>query len=301
MFRQFKTTVQALSLILLVSASSPLQASNSSKDSFLATLSSSEVADGTLVLVTIKTPPKTLADAVSVTFEKTIYPVYALGETEQESSFRAVIAVPFNLKPSDAKVEVRLGKSIEAQSLSLPIKIVDGHYKSEILKVGGKFTNPKKKDLAFIKKDIAEVAAIYRKITPVKYWTGPFAYPVDSAMTSPFGTKRVFNGEMKSFHQGLDLRAKVGTPIYAAAPGVIALARDMFFTGNTILIDHGYGIYTLYAHMSALKVAKGQQVGQKELIGLAGKTGRASGPHLHWGAIVNKNKVNPTDLIQVLK
>ena len=134
-----------------------------------------------------------------------------------------------------------------------------------------------------------------------KYWKGSFQVPINSAVTSTFGNKRIFNGEMKSFHQGLDLRAAMGTPIHAASGGVIVLAKNLFMTGNTVLIDHGYGIFTVYAHMSKLQVKKGQEVKPGETLGLSGMTGRASGPHLHWGAVINRFKVNPTDLTTVLQ
>jgi murein DD-endopeptidase MepM/ murein hydrolase activator NlpD len=278
-------------------AATPLKVIDRDVQDFSVSLSSSEAVDGSIVLVNIHAPDKTAPADIMVTFEKTLYPVYPIGG----QSFRAVMAVPFNLKPGNYNVEVTLGKTIEAQTLSIPIQIKDGNYKSEVLKVAPKFTNPRKKDLIRIKKDQLEVGEIYRKITPIKYWDGPFVLPVDSIETSPFGTKRVFNGEMKSFHQGLDLRAQTGVKIFSAAPGVVVLARDLFFTGNTVLIDHGYGIYTLYAHLSKLDVKKGDKVSSRQQLGLSGATGRASGAHLHWGAVVHRSKVNPMDLIRVLK
>jgi murein DD-endopeptidase MepM/ murein hydrolase activator NlpD len=125
--------------------------------------------------------------------------------------------------------------------------------------------------------------------------------PIDSKVTSIYGTKRTFNGEMRSFHQGLDLRAKTGTPVRAPAGGTVVLAKDLFFTGNTVILDHGYGIFTIYAHMSKLGVKKGEKVNVKQQLGLSGATGRASGPHLHWGAQVNKSKVNPLELTRVMQ
>src|SRR6202022_3184582 len=99
---------------------------------------------------------------------------------------------------------------------SLPIKINDAKYPSETLRVSNRHVNPRKRDLEQIKRDIAEVGKIYSTITKQKHWKGPFVLPVNSPMTSVYGTKRVFNGKMQSFHNGLDLKAPVGTPIHAA-------------------------------------------------------------------------------------
>jgi murein DD-endopeptidase MepM/ murein hydrolase activator NlpD len=160
--------------------------------------------------------------------------------------------------------------------------------------------NPKKKDLIRIRREQAEIAAIYKTITEQKHWDGPFALPIQSPVTSIFGTRRLFNGHQASFHQGLDLKAPEGSPIRSAAAGIVVLSKDLFFTGNTVLIDHGYGIFTIYAHLSKLGVAKGQAVKAGDLLGLSGATGRVSGPHLHWGAVIHRAKVNPSDLLKIM-
>lgn len=290
MFRLSNTT---LILLLAVSAHAAHAAHTVMKPE--AKLSAAEAADGSVLLVNIEAPGKTATDII-VRYGDADFPVFS--EKGGGTFFQSVIAVPFNTKPGAAVVHVILGGG---EPLQLPFTIKDGGYLSEVLKVDNRHINPRKKDLVRIKKESAEVGQIYRIKTREKYWDGPFALPVESAVTSPFGTRRMFNGEMKSFHQGLDLKAAVGTPIRAASSGVVVLAKDLFMTGNTVLIDHGYGIYTVYAHLSKLRVKKGQQVKSKHLLGLAGATGRASGPHLHWGAVVNRFKVNPADLTRVMR
>src|SRR5205814_650845 len=105
--------------------------------------------------------------------------------------------------------------------------------------------------------ELREFGVVYRRMTPHKLWQGPFLLPVQSEPTSVFGTRRVYNGVKKSPHMGLDLRAKTGTPIIAPAGGVVALAKDTYFAGGTIILDHGYGIFTIYGHMSRLDVKAG--------------------------------------------
>jgi murein DD-endopeptidase MepM/ murein hydrolase activator NlpD len=174
-------------------------------------------------------------------------------------------------------------------------------YSIENLKVDSKFVDPGKKALARIRREQKELKAIYQKITRKKYWNGPFVLPVNSATTSPYGGKRMYNGELRSFHSGLDLKAAVGVPITAPAPGVVVLAKDLYFTGGTVVLDHGYGVFTIYAHLSKVGVKVGKKVEQREILGLAGATGRVSGPHLHWTTQVSGVKVNPTEFVRVVQ
>ena len=187
-----------------------------------------------------------------------------------EGTYRALVGVPHHHKPGPADVTVKVGGVVR----SMPIRIADARYRSEKLKVSKRNTEPSEEDMARIRRDGAEVGKIYKNITRQKYWKGPFVLPVDSIVTSVYGTKRIFNGKMKSFHQGMDLRAKMGTPVHATAAGVVVLAEDLFFTGNTVMIDHGYGVITLYVDMSHLDVKKGDHVEARQQLGLSGMTGR---------------------------
>ena len=112
--------------------------------------------------------------------------------------------------------------------------------------------------------------------------------------------RRLYNGEQRNFHPGLDLKAPVGTKIRAPENGKVVLAKNLFFTGNTVALDHGYGVITLYAHMSKIRVHLGDQVKPGDLLGLSGKTGRVSGPHLHWQAVIRGVKVNPAELTRAM-
>jgi murein DD-endopeptidase MepM/ murein hydrolase activator NlpD len=279
---------------------------------FHAELSSPQVVDGSILLVTVKIAGEKSAEGkltenlnktpfqATAKFEDTEVPLFPLSE-KGEGIYQGVLGIPFNHKPGSATVTIKAGDGPEAKTEELSFNIVDGNYPSETLKVDERRVNPKKTDMKRIRREIKEVHKIYAVITPKKFWNGPFLLPIQSEVTSVFGTKRVLNGEMQTFHRGLDLKAKSGTPIHAAAPGKVVLAKNLFFTGNTVLLDHGYGIYTLYAHMSRIKVKLGQVVTDHKLLGLSGKTGRVSGPHLHWGAIVQRTQVNPMDLTRVIQ
>jgi murein DD-endopeptidase MepM/ murein hydrolase activator NlpD len=128
-------------------------------------------------------------------------------------------------------------------------------------------------------------------------WTTSFLRPRTSAITSEFGSGRVFNGKVTSRHLGVDFRGAVGEPVRAANRGVVALADNFFLAGNVVYIDHGGGLVTAYFHLSKTLVSVGDTVHRGQVIGLVGATGRVTGPHLHWAARYGATTVNPLDLI----
>src|SRR5262249_48389325 len=157
----------------------------------------------------------------------------APGSTTTGAALEALLGIPFQQAPGEFPVEIRWKDGTEDRSLQLMLKVLDGQYPSEKLSVDERHVNPRRKDMIRIKREAHEVGALYKIVTPTRMWDGPFALPVQSQVTSVFGTKRVFNGEMKSFHQGVDLKAALGTPIRAPAAGKVVLAKHLFFTGKT--------------------------------------------------------------------
>ena len=125
-----------------------------------------------------------------------------------------------------------------------------------------------------------------------------FIRPIPGVITSPFGKQRFINGQLRSAHLALDIDGSIGTPIVAPLKGRVVLIGDFFYTGITIILDHGYGLFSSYAHMSEVKVKVGDLIEQSQTIGLVGTTGRSTGPHLHWTVYFDGNKVNPESLIQ---
>jgi len=135
-----------------------------------------------------------------------------------------------------------------------------------------------------IKADAAKIRAAQAVESGLLAFETPLIWPVTGTLTGIYGSQRVLNGEPRSPHLGVDIAAPAGTPIKAAAGGTVTLAeRDLYFTGGTVIIDHGFGLSTVYVHLQRLDVAVGDKVDQGETIGLLGATGRATGPNLHWG------------------
>ena len=153
---------------------------------------------------------------------------------------------------------------------------------------------PGPEDLERIRTDNAAIAGVRRRDSGIPYFASGFARPVPGAVTGVFGTRRILNGRPRAPHNGVDVAAPSGTPVGAAADGVVALARrGMFFTGQTVIIDHGHGLTSVYAHLSRLLVRPGQKVARGTPIGRVGMSGRVTGPHLHWGVTLFETHLDP--------
>lgn len=147
-----------------------------------------------------------------------------------------------------------------------------------------------------IARENAEVRAVLNTVSPDNHLVLPFMRPVPGDVSSAYGLKRFFNDLERNPHRGLDLRAALGDPVRAAAPGQIVLAADHYYGGRSVFLDHGLGVFTVYMHLDEIKVRQGDMVEAGEIIGLAGQTGRVTGPHLHLGLYVLDLALDPSAL-----
>ncbi|GAB4260518.1 MAG: M23 family metallopeptidase [Deferrisomatales bacterium] len=147
-----------------------------------------------------------------------------------------------------------------------------------------------------------EARAIRRTLagrSRTRRWQTPFALPVEGPISSPFGVRRVYNGKRRGYHSGLDLAVPRGTAVRSPSEGVVALVGEFFYTGHTVFVDHGLGLYTAYFHLDEVRVAEGQAVAAGTILGAVGSTGRSTGPHLHWGVYLAGMKLDPLSLVRV--
>ncbi len=182
---------------------------------------------------------------------------------------------------------------------TISYEVTDARFASERLSVDPDKVKLSPENQERVKQESAEIKAIYGTKESELLFKSKFKLPLSSTQTSTYGIKRLFNGEMKSHHNGVDFRASPGTPIYASNKGRVRLAKDYFLAGNVVLIDHGGGIFTNYCHLSEFKVKEGDEVKRGQIIGLSGTTGRISGPHLHWGLRVHGVEANPLSLLSL--
>lgn len=192
-------------------------------------------------------------------------------------------------------------QSGEHASCLATVGIKAGHFATESLTVKKQFVEPDPEQEARAEAETKRLRVIYDTVTPERLWSGPFRMPLDGEFKgSNFGKRRVLNGHPGSPHSGVDFPAPAGTPVHAAQKGRVVLAEELYFSGNTVIVDHGLGIYTFYCHFSEIDAKVGDEVVAGTVIGKVGATGRVTGPHLHWGLQVQHTRVNALELVRVL-
>lgn len=161
------------------------------------------------------------------------------------------------------------------------------------------YVTPTDEDNERAEREAATLTEIFSRSTPERYFAGNFLTPIPGIVSSRFGERRIFNKIPKSPHSGADLRARTGTPVRAASAGKVVLVDDLFYQGKTVVLDHGFGIVSYYSHLSTSSVVTGERVLRGGLLGKVGKTGRATGPHLHWAVKVNNARIDPFSLLEL--
>lgn len=184
-------------------------------------------------------------------------------------------------------------------SHTTPLSVASGHFAVEPLQVDSKFVEPPPAAQKRIASDRRKVERVWQTGERARRWTGPFANPIAAPLKNNFGVRRVFNGEPRSPHGGVDFSAPVGAAVSAPAPGRVALAEDLYYSGGTVILDHGGGLFTMYFHLSRIRVKAGSRVEAGARIGDVGATGRVTGPHLHWAARLDGARVQPLALLDL--
>jgi murein DD-endopeptidase MepM/ murein hydrolase activator NlpD len=185
------------------------------------------------------------------------------------------------------------GRALSAQA---PVAVSARKFATRKLTVSPRFIEPSATDAERIKAEAEKLAAVFAGVSD-RRWHGPFTAPTPGPQTSNFGSRSVFNGQARAPHAGIDYRGAVGAPIVAPNAGRVVLAADLFMTGNTVVVDHGLGLHSLFAHMSRIDVKAGDELATNAAIGLVGATGRVTGPHLHWTVRLGTARVDPSMLL----
>jgi hypothetical protein len=260
------------------------------------TLSTSIPSQGSLVLTQIL-GPKPLP---SFTSDWDGRPVPLWHEVDNSSAFHGLLGVDLEKPPGRYEWKVTWpGKQGDVLTCSVFLNVRAAKFPTERLKVEKQFVQPDPEQQKRVEEDQEKMRAIYDTVTPERLWHGKFRLPLKDVTTGGnFGRRRILNGEARSPHAGVDFPAPAGTPVFASQSGKVVLAEGLFYSGNTVVIDHGYGIYTLYAHLSEIAVHSGEMVNAAAQIGKVGATGRVTGPHLHWGLTIDHARVNAMQIAQ---
>lgn len=201
----------------------------------------------------------------------------------------ALLGIPLDTLPGELQIRINRGGAVETKVVAIGIK----NYPEQRLTIKDKRkVEPSPEDLARIEREQKITEAVKKRFSDGQPDTA-LAQPSPGPLSSRFGLRRIFNGQPRNPHAGLDVAASTGTPVRAPSEAVVANTGDYFFNGNTVFLDHGQGLITAYMHLSRIDVRPGQQVRRGELLGAIGATGRVTGAHLHWAVILNNTPVDP--------
>jgi len=218
-------------------------------------------------------------------------PVY----TVADGGRRALVGIDLDTRPGTYAASIDAGAHA-----AYDLVVARRAFRTRTLTVDPAFVTPPESARERIDREAKLLDQIWRASSSERQWSAPFVRPVAEPANSAFGTRSVFNGQPRSAHGGADFLSPAGTPIHAPNAGRIVLARDLYFSGNTVVIDHGLGLFSMLAHLSAIDVHEGDGVKADQRIGLVGATGRVTGPHLHWAVRAGGARVDPLSLLAVL-
>lgn len=211
-----------------------------------------------------------------------------------DACFLAIGAIEMKTKPGTYTMNIFVGK--QKNSLTFTVPPTTFPTLNLTLPDDKVFLSPE--NLKRVKKEDKKLQSLF-KIVSEKLWDGRFILPLVNDFSTVFGTKRIMNKKRESVHRGLDIRGKMGEKVKASNHGRVVLAEELFFGGNTVIIDHGQGIYTIYMHLSKINVQPGNTISKGDTVGFVGASGRATGPHLHFGVKVHTISVNPVSLAEL--
>jgi Peptidase family M23 len=248
------------------------------------------VAPGEIVVLTI-TSNAPVADLKVRAFGQDLMPF-----AENDRTWRVLVGIDIDVAPGKHPVAI---ESAAGQATHVLV-VAPKKFPTRRLTVDSAFVDPPAEAQQRIQEESKLVAAIWKAATSERLWNSPFVRPVPHPANSAFGTRSVFNGQPRSAHGGADFLSPAGTDVKAPNAGRVVLVRNLYYSGNTVILDHGLGVFSYFAHLSSMAVSEGDVVTPGTFVGKVGATGRVTGPHLHWTARVGNARVDPLALLALL-
>ncbi|MEW6544022.1 MAG: M23 family metallopeptidase [Nitrospirota bacterium] len=210
-----------------------------------------------------------------------------------------LLGIDLQDQPGTHELVIEATEPTGVRRLSYNVLVIKEKYPVQHLTLPKDKVDLDEESLARVKTEQQQVKALLEAVSQDRLWEGQFVEPVHGPVTGAFGRLRVINGRPRSPHNGEDIAAPLGTDVVAMNRGVARLTVDHFFSGKGVFVDHGLGLYSMYFHLSEILVQDGQRIERGQVIGRVGASGRASGPHLHWGVRLNGARVNPYSLLEL--
>jgi murein DD-endopeptidase MepM/ murein hydrolase activator NlpD len=214
--------------------------------------------------------------------------------------WQALLGIDIDTKPGMYEVSFEATSAGETITATSELTITPREFGRRVLTVDDSFVNPPDSVVARIVREAAELEQLWTQSEPRRLWDSGFVRPVPDRVNGAFGSRSVFNGQPRQPHGGADFLSPAGTPIHAPNSGRVVLARDLYFTGNTVVIDHGLGMFSLLAHLSVVNIHQGDLVTRGAIVGRVGASGRVTGPHLHWAVRMNGARVDPIAVVAIV-
>lgn len=206
----------------------------------------------------------------------------------EDKKWLSLVGIPLSTKAEKEKITIRNLKKV------VEFNVHKKQYRHAYIWLKNKrMVNPTINDQIRIQEESIKIHKILSNWTERDPFKTPFQIPIQGSIRGKFGTQMTFNKKLNTPHNGIDIRADLGTPIVPCNSGVVLATGDYFYSGKTVFVDHGKGVISIYAHLDKIAVKKGRHVSRASVLGTVGKTGRAQGPHLHWGMVMNQTYVNP--------
>jgi murein DD-endopeptidase MepM/ murein hydrolase activator NlpD len=218
----------------------------------------------------------------------------------RSKTYEGLLGIDMDVRPGRYPIRLRAkGESdkIYEGGNFLEVKKVD--FKTQTLKLPSGMVELDPKTLERVNQEGKRLDDLFAKVRVERLWKGAFLRPVPGQISTGFGLRRVINRQTKNPHSGVDLRGEEGTPVFASNNGIAILVDELFFTGKSVFIDHGWGIYSMYFHLSEILVREGDPIAKGAILGRVGSTGRSTGPHLHWGIKIRGARVDPLSLLKL--
>jgi murein DD-endopeptidase MepM/ murein hydrolase activator NlpD len=253
---------------------------------------------GEAVLVAVASAtPTPLAEVSGTIFDRPVRFYKAA-----DGAWRGLVGIDLQVEPGDHDLDLQITSAGGAMLERVyTLSVEDKAYPTRQLTVAPRYVEPPPEVRERIAREARQQSAIFATASGERLWRGSWGRPVPGQATSAFGSRSVFNGQARNPHSGADFRAAEGTPIVAPNGGRVVLTGDTYFSGGSVILDHGWGLYSYFAHLSKILVEEGELVALGQQVGLAGATGRVTGPHLHWTLRMNGARVDPLSLIALLE
>lgn len=227
---------------------------------------------------------------------------FPMAFNEEKGAYEGLIGIDMNTQPATYPIKiVGTDEGGVVQVSPFPLKVEEVDFGVQRLSLPSSMVDLDKKTMERIDQETKRLTALFQVFREERFWRGDFIHPVEGELTGAFGLRRIINEKPRSQHTGIDVEAKEGTPVLACNSGTIVLVDDLFFSGKSVIVDHGWGLFSMYFHLSEAQVKEGDKVNQGALLGRVGSTGRSTNPHLHWGIRLNGARVNPLSLPGVIK